>query len=535
MSSINLFIKENVGKLSRSIYVTPDIPEKKLNNVIKAYNFEEYQKTILAIFDNTLFGSATDGLLFTGERFVFKKDSNIKEFFYKDITSVKYIKDVKINDKGKESIREYIKLELAGITYNLEYLINLNYQEFEIFLTKVISDFEEYKEENQLITIAEMPEDFKVAYMKILINMAFSDDQQIDERELAEILSLMTKLELKSETRFIVRNYLTEISTESIEKVDTLVEIMKNNSEASHHKSIMISLVKDIINIYFITKTPNRDFEFLNKNKHLFNISDDEIDLAFSAIENDYKLLNADLDDDAIQKNMKELVSKAASVGAPLGAVYLSGSVLGMSAAGMTSGLATLGMGGVLGLSSMATGIGVAVLLGVGVYKGMQHLTGANKLTKYATRSLMLQEAIKQTQKTISLAIEDINFLIIKLNDVNQKHSNQDEVIKKLKKMVFQYSNALKQIDTKSNQFQNSSNRLKCPKELDEARLRALTSEPTKKVLYDFVISNYDDKTFILKDGINTENLEKIAEILNVIGYFEVANAIKGKIKELFK
>ena len=243
-------------------------------------------------------------------------------------------------------------------------------------------------------------------------------------------------------------------------------------------------------------------------------------------------MLYDDLDDDAITKNLKELASKAASVGAPLGAVYLSGSVLGMSAAGMTSGLASLGMGGALGLSSMATGIGVAVILGVGVYKGMQHLTGANKLTKYTTRSLMLQGAIKQTQKTISFVIEDINYLIKELNNAMLNHENSSEKMKRLENMLSQFAGALKKTDNKSNQFQNSSNRLKCPKKLDEPRLKALTSEATKKPLYDYVINNYEENTLLLKANVETEVLEKIEEIFSAIGYFEVANTIKGKTSE---
>ena len=118
----------------------------------------------------------------------------------------------------------------------------------------------------------------------------------------------------------------------------------------------------------------------------------------------------------------KELGAKAGAVGVPLAAVYLSGSVIGMSAAGLTSGLATLGLGGFLGFSSMATGIGVAVLLGVGAYKGIKHLTGANEIDKTKRRELMLNEVIKQTQSTVSYLMEDINFITIKLNDVIVNH-----------------------------------------------------------------------------------------------------------------
>ncbi|MBP6282301.1 MAG: hypothetical protein KA384_09675 [Leptotrichiaceae bacterium] len=535
MSSVNLFIKENVQKIAKSVYVTPEIPEKKLNNVITTYKCEDYKNSILAIYDNTLLGSAKEGLVFTGERFLFNNGSVLLEFFYKDISSVKYVKSIVINNKGKEEIEHFISVSVDNKEHKLEKLGSFNYQEFEALLNNIIRDFEAYQEEDQLKTIAEMPEELKIAYIKVLINMTFSDDEKNDDQELAEILALMTKLDLKSTTRFEIRKYLTEISKENIEQVKTLIDVIKSNSESSHHKSIIISLVKDMINIYSSTKNiVSKDFDFLNTHKELFNISEEEIDLVYKAIENDYKILNEDLDDDAITKNLKELASKAASVGAPLGAVYLSGSVLGMSAAGMTSGLASLGMGGALGLSSMATGIGVAVILGVGVYKGMQHLTGANKLTKYTTRSLMLQGAIKQTQKTISLVIKDINYLIKELNNTILNHENSTEKMKKLENMVSQFASALKQVDNKSNQFQNSSNRLKCPKKLDEPRLKTLTEESTKKPLYDYIIDNYEENTFLLKENIETEVLEKMDEIFTAIGYFEVTNAIKGKASEGF-
>ena len=80
----------------------------------------------------------------------------------------------------------------------------------------------------------------------------------------------------------------------------------------------------------------------------------------------DRKILSGDIKDSDIVNGMKDLAANAAAVGIPIVAVYLSGSAVGLSAVGITSGLAALGLGGVLGLSSMVTGIGVAILIGVG-------------------------------------------------------------------------------------------------------------------------------------------------------------------------
>ena len=67
-----------------------------------------------------------------------------------------------------------------------------------------------------------------------------------------------------------------------------------------------------------------------------------------------------------------EAMKKASAVGVPLGALYLSGSVVGFSAAGISSGLATLGGAAgltALGLNPMTAGIAALILCGVGVKK----------------------------------------------------------------------------------------------------------------------------------------------------------------------
>lgn len=538
MRNINLFIKDNVKDIGKDVYITPEIPEKKLNNAIKAFKCESFYESILAIQDGTLFGSSKEGFVFTGEKMIHHKHG---EFIYSEIESVEYIEDVKVDDKGKEKIKKYVDISKNNKKYKFEYLVGINEEKLAEFLNKIITEFEDYEEEDQLKTISEMSDELKIAYLKIIINMTFIDDEEIDEKELAELFLLMTRLELDKESRFTVRAYITEISRENIQSIESLLEIIQNNSEATHYQSLMISLAKDLINVYFSTKdTTNRDFKFLDDNQSLFELSNEEIDLTYDTVENDYKLLKEDLDDDAIKKNAKELASKAAAAGAPLAAVYISGSVIGMSAAGITSGLATLGMG-----MGMTGGLAVIGIIGVLSYKGVKHLTGANELDKYKTRELMLHDVIKQTQKTISLIIDDVNYIVQKLNDTILNHSDQTEKIKKLTYMMAQFQGALKSVDNKSNVYQNSANRLQSPKILDDERFKSLTEEPTKKPLYDFVIVNYelqeieiDNKTvkkLILKEDIKTETLDKMSEIFKALGYFDMDNILKSKASGMLK
>ena len=540
MANINLFIKENIKSIGRDIYVVPDIPEKKLNNALKSYGDNVSYESVLALYDDTLFGSASDGFLFSGEKMLHNKYGT---FLYSDIESVEYIEEITTNNKGKEKKEEWIIIKTKdGKTHKLTYgLMNIDKKKFTDFLKKIITDFEEYKEEDQLKDIADMPDELKIAYLKIIVNMTFIDDEEIDEKELAELFLLITRLELNKDSRFEIRRYITEISKNNIEVNENLINAIKENSEVSHHKSLMVSLVKDLINVYFSTKdTMDRNFKFLDDNKELFGISNEEIDLAYDTVENDYKLLKEDLDDDAIKRNAKELASKAAAAGVPLAAVYISGSVVGMSAAGITSGLAALGMG-----MGMTGGLAVVGIIGVLSYKGMKYLTGANELDKYKTRELMLHEVIKQTQKTISLMIDDINYIVEKLNDTLLKHTEQKEKIQKLMKMVAQFQGALKSVDNKSNMYQNSVNRLQNPKILDVDRLKELTLEPTKKPLYNFIINNYEQKeiktedgkknVYVLKQAISTEILDKMAQVFQAIGYFDMGNIVASKASSFIK
>jgi len=540
MKSINLFIKENVKKIGKHVYVAPEIPKKKLNNAIKAFKCEDFYKSILAIYDDTIFGASDEGLVFTGEKMIFKDGSGEPlVFFYSDIRYVEYIRDISVRKKGKG---EYTLIALKnGKKYKLEKpTLGFNHENFVEFLNSIVTEFSEYKEENQLKSISEMPDELKAAYLKIIINMSYLDDGSIDEKELAELFLLATRLEINRNVRFDIRSYISNLSRDTIEPIEKLLEIIKENSEESHHKSLMISLAKDLINVYFSTKnTICRDFEFLDNHKELFNLSDKDIDFAYQAIENDHRLLKYDMDDNAIQKQAKELAAKAAAAGVPLGAVYISGSVVGLSAAGVTSGLAALGLG-----MGMTGGLAIIGVIGVLSYKGVKHLTGIGERDKYKRKELMLHEVIKQTQKTISLVIDDINYIVEKLNETIAKHSEQREKIKKLAHIVAQYHLALKGLDKKSDAAQNAAMRVRCPKVLDEERLISLTSEATKKPLYDFIMKNYEKETsedgenrqrLVLKENLDTEILENMAEAFELIGYFDSVNAARSKVTGIAK
>lgn len=542
MKNINVFLRESLSAVSvKNMLIAPNIPEKKLNNAIKAFDYSGSVTHVIALFDNTLFGSGKEGLLFSGEQLIYRATfGEPTKIPYASIEKVMHIAE----PKGGKSDKLIDRIEIAlkgGESITVKDLLECDYAELARVLTEAVGGFDDFKEEEQFVAISDMAEALKIAYLKIIVNMAYADDGQIDELEFAEMLMLMTRLELEPESRFVVRAYMA--SGDALEKLDDLIQVIDKQAPPGQVRSVHVSLVKDLINIYLSTGGSGiGDFVFLQTNRALLQVTDEEIQLALAVIENDRKMLTDDYSDDQVVAALKGLSAKAAAVGTPLAAVYLSGSVVGMSAAGMTSGLATLGMGGALGFSSMATGIGVAVLLGVGAYAGVRRLTGANELTRAKRRELMLNEIIKQTQRTISLLVADINYLTEQVNLRIHAHGVQDAQIRKLMGLMTQMTAAGTVLAARSNEAQGSATRLRCARYLDLDKLRSLTREPTKAELYDFIVGFYEERTFVEeKDGVKRDvtrltvkqgyvpaELENLARAFEAVGYFNVGEVLKG-------
>ncbi|QEY63782.1 hypothetical protein FXN65_17630 [Metapseudomonas lalkuanensis] len=540
--SASAYLRENLGSIStKNISIAPGIDEKKLNNAIKAFGYAGVPANVVALFDNTLFGTGKDGLLFTGEQLIYRSGfSDPIQFPYKAIATAKYaqLHTGKNLDKLEHSL---IIHRTDDSQLVIKDLTDCDYAVLASVLQGVIDNFSDFQDEKQLIPIDEMDESVKVAYLKVIVNMAYDNDAIIDEKEFAEILLLMTRLNLSPESRFSVRAYMTAF--ERAVPIETLLAEIDSHCPQGQIRSLHISLTKDLINLYFSTGGSSlTEFGFLQNNRALLQITDDEIDLAVAAIRNDHSMLKEDVTDDQIVSSLKLLSAKAAAVGTPLAAVYLSGSVIGMSAAGLTSGLATLGMGGLLGLSGMTTGIGVAVLIGVGAYAGVRKLTGADELTRSKRRELMLVEVIKQTQATISLLMQDINHITERLNQALANHGEQSQKIQRLMAMMGQMTGAGAVLTSKSEAAQSSATKLRCARFLDEAKLKTLTKEPTKAELYDFIRGFYEERSFTqekdgqqvettklaVKSGVSAKDLDNLARAFEAVGYFNVSDVLAG-------
>ncbi|MDU2895805.1 MULTISPECIES: hypothetical protein [Clostridium] len=554
--SVENYIKENVSLLGDKVYIAPDIPEKKLNNAILSIAEGVNPQYVLAIIDTTLFGSAKEGIVFLGDRlFVRNTFEKTTMFNFSDILEAEYVCEESSKDNGKVVKSEKVLLKLNdGIEQKLSLpSIGIKFEELANFINGIINEGGEekvFETTSQTLPLSDMDNGVKSAYINIICNYAYSDDDVIDAKEYAEIVSLIVRIDYNAKDRLSLRSYMCD--KDNIEDTKSLIEYLSANVPDGCSDIVKKSLMKDIIYIYKLKNDMDqwKNDRFILELQNELNINDEQIELIISVIKNDENILNERKNDSDIVKSMKDIGAKAGAVGVPLAAVYFSGSVLGMSAAGLTSGLATLGMGGLLGFSSMFTGIGVVALIGVGTYKGIKKVTGLSDLENNKQRELMLQEIIKNSQKSLNYLIEDVNEISKQLIEEINKGMEAGIKIKKLSKLLAMMSNGAKETSSKINYAEAEAIIAKLPKHLDKARFEELTNEPTKEKLRSFVLSCYIEKEITVENSDNTSQVKKVLElddkqefkildqlhsVLESIGYMNIKDATLATAKSAAK
>ncbi len=152
--------------------------------------------------------------------------------------------------------------------------------------------------------------------------------------------------------------------------------------------------------------------------KQSLGVSHEQLSAIINFVKQMKKIRARGLDDDQAADAIKAATAGLGAVGIPIAAVYFSGSVLGLSAAGITSGLAALGLG--LG---MVPGIGVAILVGAGIFLGVSSALdlGGNR----AKEELRLKQE-RKAQLVIQNMQGAINQLIDQILDL-QTQANRLE------------------------------------------------------------------------------------------------------------
>ena len=306
------------------------------------------------------------------------------------------------------------------------------------------------------VVVSELPEGVKRCYLETLVWLTYQNDRVVDECEVCELQVLMTQLECHPETRQALRGAITDPTSLDPEN---LIPRMREGARTSEETQddLGFSLLKDAIRLGLATSRGGSPVLAggIRRLADLLGINEKQLDFIEEACVQDRKMLGGRISDRRLEEIAKDLAAKSAAVGVPITAVYLSGSVTGLSAAGITSGLAALGLGGVLGLSAMISGLGIAVVGGAVIYRGARWFMGSSKRARSARRELMLQEVLHIHQKAIANLTEDIAYFADWLVGLTRDVERNRLLIERLSNELALLGRALAQLRQREHAFED--------------------------------------------------------------------------------
>lgn len=402
-------LMEMVG--GRDVWFGNLIPPKKRDAAIRAYAKGVNPERVLALHDATVFGGAGEGFLVTDAAFY------CKAFCLADAEIRFEAIDGCLAGERTERFEEFVVLLKSGKRVTFKHS-----RPSDPAATDPTAPMRRFFErvralqaagvvaaEDRFVIVQDMSEEFRLAYVKMAVFLSLADDNEVDAGELAEIQLLMTRLGLAAPAR---RQLWRFLAAPDGTPTDTLKEL-ESLAPKGAWSVLALSLLKDLIGVSQRRRADGTGAtdRFVVWMANQVDVRADQLALIEQAVAFDEALLSGKVKAKQLKVMGSALAAQAGAVGVPLVAIYLSGSVVGLSAAGMTSGLAALGLGGLFGLSSMVTGIGVVLVVGVGVYKLVRWISDSEEKELAELRERLMQEVMRQLQATVNALIEDLNTL----------------------------------------------------------------------------------------------------------------------------
>jgi uncharacterized tellurite resistance protein B-like protein len=247
---------------------------------------------------------------------------------------------------------------------------------------------------NETLDLAKVSESDRLAFYGALFAIAFADNS-IDKEEVELIFGMMDLEGMTESAKRQVQSYIIEPPSlwaclRSLEAADEQLRY-----------GLMINLVDTA---WANDELDSNEEEAIVLAQRELKISNEQLDAIKKFIQKVREIRVRGLDDNYAADAIKTAAAGLSAVGVPVAAVWFSGSVIGLSAAGITSGLA--GLGALIGIGGMIPGIGVAILLGTGIFMGVNALldTGdkSKKAQLQAEKERKAQLVIKNMQGAIN-------------------------------------------------------------------------------------------------------------------------------------
>jgi hypothetical protein len=246
--------------------------------------------------------------------------------------------------------------------------------------------------------------------------MAFADNS-IDKEELELIFGLMDLQGMTESAKRKVQSYIIEPPS-----LSACLRSLRSADEQLRY-GLMINLVDTA---WANDELDSNEEKAITLAQQELKITNEQLKAIKIFIQKVREIRERGLDDNYAADAIKTAAAGLSAVGVPVAAVWFSGSVIGLSAAGITSGLA--GLGALIGIGGMIPGIGVAILLGTGIFMGVNALldTGdkSKKAQLQAEKERKAQLVIKNMQGAINQLVEQIASLQEKAINLQEKAIN---------------------------------------------------------------------------------------------------------------
>lgn len=264
---------------------------------------------------------------------------------------------------------------------------------------------EKNKQMLDLAQSQDLGQEEKLGYARIMLDI-ISTDQRFDADEIQKIYMIFSATNISGNTRRELLSGYIKTGRKSVSK--DIPESLRN------HETAKFLIAKDIMALEKAACTNHTLKAAQNYLSQLkLTAEQSSVISQFIRVENKIlKAMGAGEDWIAEENSMKEITSRAAAIGVPLAALNMAG-IAGFGAAGITSGLATIGgISGltVLGLNPMTAGIGALILGGVAVKKIADYALSGNEEEQLKNQKL-LQEARVNTLKAMSQDLPEISVL----------------------------------------------------------------------------------------------------------------------------
>jgi hypothetical protein len=219
-------------------------------------------------------------------------------------------------------------------------------------------------EEQKKHALEEYSENDQIAYLSILSAVCYVDKEfgDMEKRQLDVELAQLKISDLgKAKIFSSVFNLQREDKLANLEAIRIL-----GNTELKY------TLISDLCLLSSVdSKFTDEEYQYILGIGEVLGITQEQVDAIKSIQENLHKIKDIPPNSEKSKRLIKDSAAKLAGVGVPVAAIAASGSVFGLSAAGITSGLAALGafVGGGMLLGAVIVVPAIALGAAYGVKK----------------------------------------------------------------------------------------------------------------------------------------------------------------------